>query len=449
MLPYSGLHHLLFSCLAHPLLVMPSANMPGYPMITDIDRAMARLNRDVDFFLTHDRSIINRCDDSVVRDGFIIRLSRGMAPRRARLPLGEKTILAVGPELNSNITIYKDTVATTSPHVGNVRNPGTFDYLKETISTLGRLLGAEQYDLIAHDAHPQFLSTRYARELAEADGATLIPVQHHHAHVAAVTPDPCIGITIDGVGYGTDGTVWGGEIFAGQVPDYERVGHLEVVPMPGGDLATTYPERMLYGILPEPDVEEILLSRGWNDLELDILKAQLDKSLNVALTSSTGRVLDAVSALLGICAEKTYDGEPAMKLESAAIGGRIAEWDLPFCRDAFSKVLSTRELMRRALREYKGTRPGDLQHISDIAASFQYNLARGIASLAIHAANDFDIHLVALSGGVAYNRMIRETIIDQVHHAGLELLINAEYPLGDGCISFGQCRYAAAKVNAA
>ncbi|MDD1709628.1 MAG: carbamoyltransferase HypF [Methanoregulaceae archaeon] len=443
MLPYTGLHHLLFSHLSHPLLVMTSANMPGYPMITDIERAMASLNQNVDFFLSHDRRIVNRCDDSVIRDGFIIRLSRGMAPKRMRLSLGEKTILGVGPELNSNITIYKDNFATTSPHVGNVRNPGTFAYLKETVSTLSRLLGAEEYDLIAHDAHPQFLSTRYARELAEDGGVTLVPVQHHRAHIAAATQDPCIGITIDGVGYGDDGTIWGGEIFAGKIPDYERVGHLEVVPMAGGDLATTYPERILYGILPEPDIEELLLSRGWNDLELDILKAQLDKSLNVALTSSTGRVLDSVSALLGICSEKTYDGEPAMKLESAAIGGRASEWDLSFFRDSSSEVLSTRGLMKRALREYKATQPGNLKKFSDIAASFQYNLARGIAGLAIHAARDCDISLVVLSGGVAYNRMIRETIIDQIHHAGLDLHINAEYPLGDGCISFGQCRYAA------
>lgn len=441
MLPYTGLHHLLFSYLVHPLLVMTSANMPGYPMITDIDRAMARLNRDVDFFLSHDRKIVNRCDDSVVRDGFIIRLSRGMAPKRTGIDLGERTILGVGPELNSNITIYKDHFAITSPHVGNVRNPGTFEYLKETVHTFSKLLGA-QYEVIAHDAHPQFLSTRYARELAETYGAVLVPVQHHRAHIAAATPDPCIGITIDGVGYGDDGTVWGGEVFAGQVPDYERVAHLEVVPMPGGDLATTYPERMLFGILPEAEITEILTSRGWTDLELGILEAQLEKGLNVALTSSTGRVLDSVSALLDICREKTYDGEPAMKLESAAAGGRPHNWDISFFRDGSCEVLSTRGLVRKALEEYIPAQYGDVRKISDIAASFQYNLARGVAGLAIHAARERDIPLVVLSGGVAYNRAIRETITDQVKHAGLDILINADYPLGDGCISFGQCRYA-------
>ncbi|MGD9491441.1 MAG: carbamoyltransferase HypF, partial [Methanoregulaceae archaeon] len=201
MLPYTGLHHLLFRHLRHPLLVMTSANVPGYPMITDLDRVMAAMNGKVDFFLTHDRQIVNRCDDSVVRDGYIIRLSRGIAPKRTRIDLGPGSILGVGPELNSNITIYRDGFCITSPHIGNVRNPRTYEYLRETIERFGTLIGAG-YDLIAHDAHPQFLSTRYARELAESSGSELVPVQHHKAHIAATTRRPCIGIAIDGVGYG-------------------------------------------------------------------------------------------------------------------------------------------------------------------------------------------------------------------------------------------------------
>jgi len=387
---------------------------------------------------------VNRCDDSVVRDGYIIRLSRGMAPRRTSVDLGSPCILAVGPELNSNISIYKDGFCTTSPHIGNVRNPGTFDYLKETVDKLGALLGAE-YDVIAHDAHPQFLSTRYARELAKDTGAELIPVQHHRAHVASSTGRPCIGITIDGVGYGDDGTIWGGEIFAGQTPDFERVAHLEVVPMPGGDLAATYPERMLYGIVPEQAVVEILSSRGWTEVELDILEGQLEKGINVAQTSSTGRVLDSVSALLGICREKTYDGEPAMKLESSAVLGRARVWDLEYHKDGPCEILSTRTLCQRALLEYSLTGHDSTRIVSDIAASFQYNLARGIAGLAIHAARDRDLDLITLSGGVAYNKAIRETLADEVRKGGLVLEINAGYPLGDGCISYGQCLSAGKK----
>ncbi|OPX67821.1 MAG: Acylphosphatase [Methanoregulaceae archaeon PtaB.Bin056] len=441
MLPYTGLHHLLFSRLSHPLLIMTSANMPGYPMITGIDIAMARMHGHVDFFLTHDRQIENRCDDSVVRDGFIIRLSRGMAPKRTAIDLGASSILAVGPELNANVTIYRDGFCTTSPHVGNVRNPQTYAYLQETIENLGRLLGAD-FRYIAHDAHPQFLSTRYARELAELHGAELVPVQHHQAHIAATTTAPCIGIAIDGVGYGEDGTIWGGEVFAGSIPRYERVGHLEVVPMPGGDLATRFPERMLYGILPEQSVGELLASRGWTDVELSVLDAQLTRGINIVPTSSTGRVLDAAAALLGICRERTYDGEPAMKLESFAAGGKAEPWDLEYVRIGGRRVLSTRSLMQRAMAETERVKDQNQRAMRSIAASFQFNLARGIAGIAIHAAFEKDIPIVALSGGVAYNRAIRETIRNLVTGSGLEFRMNPEYPLGDGCISYGQCIYA-------
>jgi len=435
MLPYSGLHHLLFADLAHRLLIMTSANLPGYPMITDVSGALDRLSGMVDYILTHDRRIVNRCDDSVVRDGYIIRLSRGLAPKRSAVDLGDRSILGVGPELNANISIYRGGFCITSPHVGNVRNPRTLAYLQETVERLGGLVGA-RYDRVVHDLHPQFLSTRYAREVAEAVGAELLAVQHHRAHIAAATREECVGIAIDGVGYGDDGTVWGGEVFAGQVPHLDRVAHLEVVPMPGGDLATRYPERMLYGILPTAGVRDMLASRGWSDIELGVLSRQVERGLNVTGTSSTGRVLDAAAALLGICRERTYDGEPAMKLESAAYSGRALAWDLEFLRDGGCEVLSTRSILAEAYRRSAaGERTGD------VAASVQYNLARGVAAMAIRAADELGIPRVALSGGVAYNRAIRETIIGEVRAAGLEVVMNREYPLGDGCISFGQVVY--------
>ena len=442
MLPYTGLHHLLFHYLENPFLVMTSANLPGYPMVTDIDQAMAKMNRNVDYFLTHDRVIVNRCDDSVVRDGYIIRLSRGIAPKRTKIDLGDLAILGVGPELNSNVTVYKDGFTVTSPHVGNVRNPQTFSYLQETVKNLGRLLGAE-YDVIAHDAHPQFLSTRYAQQLAKEFGACLVAVQHHRAHIAATTTKPCIGIAIDGVGYGDDGTVWGGEIFAGQAPDFRRVGHLEVVPMPGGDLATRFPERMLYGILPEEEVLGLFATRGWTDIELGVLKKQLDQNVHISYTSSTGRVLDAVSALLGLCRERTYDGEPAMKLESAAWLGTATPWDLEFITASGAEALSTRALCHEAFSRLVRASPGDRREIDNIAASFQYNLARGIASIATNAAGERGLEDIALSGGVAINSAIRNTIRDEIVKSGYNFVINREYPLGDGCISFGQCISAA------
>jgi hydrogenase maturation protein HypF len=351
----------------------------------------------------------------------------------------------VGPELNSNITIYKGGYAITSPHVGHVRNPPTLAYLEETAERIRSWLGA-RYDIIAHDLHPSFLSTGYARALAEETGAELIPVQHHRAHVAATTLEPCIGITIDGVGYGDDGRVWGGEVFAGQVPHLSRVGHLEEVPMPGGDLATRFPERMLYGILPEERTLGILRERGWTDVQAGVLARQVERGVNVAWTSSTGRVLDAVAALFGICRERTYDGEPAMRLEAAAYGGTPSEWPLEFIQKPGAEVLSTRALVQRALDEYLTARSaggaGEGKTLADIAASVQHNIARGLAHIAIHAAHDTGLTRVALSGGVAYNAVIRETIRKEVEAAGLSLVMNHEYPLGDGCISYGQCIWA-------
>ncbi|MEI7856690.1 MAG: carbamoyltransferase HypF [Methanomicrobiales archaeon] len=446
MLPYTGLHHLLFSYLKNPLLIMTSANMPGYPMITDIDQAMAKLNRDADFFLTHNRTIVNRCDDSVIRDGYIIRLSRGIAPKRTAIDLGNHCILAVGPELNANATIYRNGFAVTSPHVGNVRNPATLEYLQETVRNLQRVLGAE-FDVIAHDLHPQFLSTRFARELAAEHSLELIPVQHHRAHIAAATTEPCIGIAIDGVGYGDDATVWGGEIFSGRVPDLKRVAHLEPVPMPGGDLATKFPERMLYGILPDERILALLAERGWSDIETGVIRKQVASGFNVTRTSSTGRVLDAAAALLGICREKTYDGEPAMKLEAAAYGGRAEAWELVYGKQAGCEILSTRSLMETALDRMQKAPMGDRRAVQNIAASFQYNLSRGIATLAIRAAERDGMQKIAVSGGVAINHAIRETIRSGITSAGLDCIINDQYPPGDGCVSYGQCVYAGKRLG--
>ncbi len=295
--------------------------------------------------------------------------SPGGSPRNGRPSiLGPRCILGVGPELNANATIYKGGFAVTSPHVGNVRNPATLEYLQETVAKLSRLLGAE-YDVVAHDLHPQFLSTRFAKEIAEERGLGLVPVQHHRAHIAATTTEPCIGIAIDGVGYGDDGTVWGGEVFAGQVPDLTRVAHLEPVAMPGGDLATRFPERMLYGILPDEECLALLRRRGWSDVELGVIKKQVATKFNVTMTSSTGRVLDAASALLGICRERTYDGEPAMKLEAAAVGGTAEAWEPVFSTVGGCECLSTRAILKTALSRFSRAPAGDKNAVRDIAAS--------------------------------------------------------------------------------
>lgn len=434
MFPYTALHHLLFLNLKSPLLVMTSANVPGTPMITDTETIFRKMKGVVSYILTHNRDIVNRCDDSVVRDGYIIRLSRGFAPLRTKIDLGKKHILGVGPELNANVSLYKDKFLITSPHIGNIRNPETVLYLKETIEKLTSLTAAKP-EIIAHDLHPQFLSTKTAQEIADETNAVLCPVQHHCAHIAAATQEDVVGIAIDGVGYGDDGTVWGGEILTGNPLDgYVRRAHLEPVVMPGGDLATKFPERMLYGILPTEQTKSLLLSRGWSEPAVKILEQMTERRFNSPITTSAGRVLDAASALLGICRERTYDGEPSMELEAFAARGVAQPMDIVISYDANgSAVLSTSSLLSEAFSMME-----DGIDICDIAASVQETLAKGIARLAIIAAETTGMGKAALSGGVAINRTIRERITDELARIGMPCIINSRYPLGDGNISAGQ-----------
>lgn len=434
MLPYTGLHHLLFTHLQHPLLVMTSANAPGTPMITKTSYISERMGDVAEYILSHDREIVNRCDDSVVRDGYIIRLSRGLAPLRTAMDLGDRQILGVGPELNANATIYKGGFVVTSPHIGNIRNPPTVAYLEETIEKLTSLTGAKP-GIIAHDLHPQFLSTRLAHTLAEEWGAVLCPVQHHRAHIASVTTEEVVGIAIDGVGYGDDATIWGGEILTGSPGEgYTRTGHLEQVLMPGGDLATKFPERMLYGILPDAETLSLLSERGWDDTSLRVLEQQTEKRFNCPATTSTGRVLDAAAALLGVCRERTYDGEPSMVLEAYAARGTPQPLEVRIVSGRNgADVLLTSEILREGRAMIKRG-----VSVPYTAATMQTALAKGIAELALRSAEKTGISTAALSGGVAINRSIRETILAELADAGVRCLTNPRYPFGDGCISCGQ-----------
>lgn len=434
MLPYTGLHHLLFTHLQHPLLVMTSANAPGTPMITKTSYISERMGDVAEYILSHDREIVNRCDDSVVRDGYIIRLSRGLAPLRTAMDLGDRQILGVGPELNANATIYKGGFVVTSPHIGNIRNPPTVAYLEETIEKLTSLTGAKP-GIIAHDLHPQFLSTRLAHTLSEEWGAVLCPVQHHRAHIASVTTEEVVGIAIDGVGYGDDATIWGGEILTGSPGEgYTRTGHLEQVLMPGGDLATKFPERMLYGILPDAETLSLLSERGWDDTSLRVLEQQTEKRFNCPATTSTGRVLDAAAALLGICRERTYDGEPSMVLEAYAARGTPQPLEVRIVSGRNgADVLLTSEILREGRAMIKRG-----VSVPYTAATMQTALAKGIAELALRSAEKTGISTAALSGGVAINRSIRETILAELADAGVRCLTNPRYPFGDGCISCGQ-----------
>lgn len=452
MLPYTGLHYLLFAHLTFPL-VMTSANMPGRPMLIENREIEERLEGIADDFLLHDREIVARCDDSVLRYSLgwrFIRRSRGWVPTPLELDLGEEPILALGAELNNTFTLYLDRRCYLSQHIGHVDDLETFQFLREAIAHLLAITGAKLPRVVACDLHPRFLTTRLARELGEK----VIPVQHHHAHIAAVLGEhgleKAVGIAVDGVGYGTDGQIWGGEVLLAERADFRRIGGLRSVPMAGGDLATRFPARMAAGLLFAAGVrgpelagllQENLLFRSPRELEL--VERQLERGLNLFWTSSAGRFLDAVSALLGVCSERTYEGEPAMKLEAAARGGRPIELELPFALEEGRRVLDTPALFLRLLElKVKGR-----HRLADLAATAQWALAAGLARLAVQAARENGLPAIALAGGVAYNEAITHIIKSEVEQAGLRLYVNEKVPCGDGGVSFGQAVVAGTRLQ--
>jgi hydrogenase maturation protein HypF len=456
MLPYSGIHYLLFHYSHEPALVMTSANFPGEPMEISNEKVTQRLADVVDYFLLHNRKICARCDDSVVRivddNSAFLRRSRGYTPTPISLPFSsKKTIVAVGPELMSTSSILRDEKCYLSQHIGDVRSPESLDFLREAIWHLIKLLGAEKIDAIACDLHPLFLSRRVASELSKHFKAPIFEVQHHHAHLASlmvesgVKPEEkIVGITCDGVGFGADGNPWGGEILLADYRKFVRVGHLEPQPMPGGDLCTQMYGRMLQGILYgevlDDELRDFLLNnclRGFSrgTLEIQTVFKQLERRINTPFTTSTGRLLDAVSCLLGICYKKTYEGEGALKLEAAAARGKPMDMYVPLQIERWNKklVLLTSPIVQKFMEllidGYKS---------NDLARLFQETLARGIGTIAVRAANELGVKKIGFTGGVAYNDAITKGVRSQVEKEGLLFLRHKRVPSGDGGISFGQ-----------
>jgi len=451
MLPYTGLHHLLFAWVDFPL-VMTSANLPGRPMLIENGEIERRLEGIADDLLLHDREIVARCDDSVLRrsgGGWrLIRRSRGWVPAPLEIDLGEEKLLALGAELNNTFALYFDERCYLSQHIGHVDDLETFQFLREALDHLLQITGQDLPKIVACDLHPQFLTTRLAEELGER----IIRVQHHHAHIAAVLGEygleRAVGIAVDGVGYGSDDHIWGGEVLVAARADFTRVGGLRSVPMPGGDLATRFPARMVAGFLYHEGLRSEELLRILEKLhfrspqEPGLVIKQLERGLNVFWTSSAGRFLDAVSALLGVCWERTYEGEPAMKLEAAARGGKVIEVELPFAVEDDRRVLDTPALFLKLL-ELKEQGHAE----ADIAATAQWALAEGLAQIALEAAREQGIEEVVLGGGVAYNDAITSLIKDEVERAGLRFYLNEKVPCGDGGVSFGQAVVAGARLQ--
>jgi len=444
MLPYTGLHYMLFDAVDDAAFVMTSANPPNQPIVKDNEEALKTLGNAVDYFLFHDRQIAYRCDDSVLRmhgkRQVFIRRSRGYAP--TPIILREKTrrcIVGLGGELNDTSCILLENKAFVSPHIGDVENIETESFLRNTIEHLTRLTNSK-IEAVACDLHPKFTTTKLAHQLAEENNWQLVQVQHHHAHIAALMAEHNIkemmGICCDGYGYGTDGEAWGGEILlcTEGTEGFKRLAHLEKQPLAGGDLATRYPLRVAAGILSKRmKIEDWLLENAQRfpcgKEETLILVDQLRKGFGVSETTSCGRVLDAIAAILGICYERTYEGEPAMKLESAAIDGK--------------DVLSLEPTIENGILEttwmvYEVFANREKYSKTDLAYSAHAYLARGLATLAIENVAKNDVKAIGFSGGAACNGILASIMRKTVKDAGLQFVVHSAVPPGDGGVSFGQ-----------
>jgi len=463
MLPYSGIHCLLFDYLREPALVMTSANFPGEPMVVSNREAFERLRGVADYFLLHNREIWARCDDSVLRviDGHptFLRRSRGYVPMPIALPFSSRRrVVAVGPELASTASILKEDKCYPTQHLGDIETPESLTFLRNALKHMMKLIRVSKPDTVACDLHPGFLSRTIALELVEESGAQLVEVQHHHAHLASLMAESgvepgekVVGIVCDGYGYGSDGTPWGGEILVAGYGDSQRVGHLEPQPMPGGDLCAYRYGRMLQGILygemPKEELRRFLLencSEGFSmgEREIEIVFNQLERGIYTPLTTSAGRLLDAVSCLLGCAYRRTYEGEGAMKLEAAAARGEPRPIDLPIEVDEHDDmlVLKTSQMVRRILELRRGRGREVLAH------AFQEALAEGLAEMAIRAAEDRGLGMVGFTGGVAYNDTMTQIIRKRIEERGYRFLHHRKVPCGDGGLSLGQAAVAALKA---
>lgn len=449
MLPYTPLHYLLFHEAAgrpvgtdwlqqlHPLLlVMTSANPGGEPLVIDNREALTRLAGIADAFLLHDRDILVRCDDSVTRASppVFVRRGRGYTPKAIRLPRAGPSVLALGGWFKNTVCATRGDEAFVSQHLGDLENAAACGFHEEATAHLLSILELEP-EIVAHDLHPDFHSTRFAQAFAAQRGIPTLAVQHHQAHLAAVAAEhghagPLLGLALDGVGLGSDGQPWGGELLFLEGTAFSRLGHLATLPLPGGDRAAREPWRMGAAVLHR---------LGWTD---EIPRRFPDRPLAPALaallagggrgteTSSLGRVFDAAAALLGVALDSGFEGHAAMLLESrASAHGPASPWDGAW-RIAADGTLDLLPLLAR-LADWRGG-------VDEAAARFHASLAAALAQWATHAARERNTSVVALAGGCLLNRVLALELCRRLESAGLTVLTARQLPPGDGGLSLGQ-----------
>ena len=462
MLPYTPLHHLLLR-EGFTALVMTSGNLSEEPIAIDNDEALQRLAGIADYFLVHDRDILLRSDDSVVRilgsNSLPIRRSRGYVPVPVLLKHDVPQILACGGELKNTVCLTKGRNAFLSQHVGDLENLETLSFFEECIDHLKRILQIKP-TAVAYDLHPRYLSTQWAKNQTEV---RLIGVQHHHAHIAACLAEngatgPVIGLALDGTGYGSDGNVWGGEVLVADTKNFQRAAHFEYVPMPGGEKAIKEPWRMALSYLNHAYGQSLwqLPIEFVDNLDKDTAQLVLqaaNKRINTPLTSSLGRLFDGIAALLGIQNKAAFEGQAAMELEMAMYqrpsgpgndtDSYATESHYMFSLDEKNGVFHIRlgEAIRQIVRDIEA---GVV--IPTISLRFHYSLVCVLAEICDILRDRTGINVVAMSGGCFQNRYLSLSLPKQLLQNGFETLMHSIVPPNDGGLALGQAVVADAKV---
>jgi hydrogenase maturation protein HypF len=452
MLPYMPVHYLLFERLEIPAIVLTSGNLSDEPVIIDNNDAIEHLGPVADAFLIYNREIYNRTDDSVMMftggQGRLIRRSRGFAPSPVNLPVEVDGIFAAGAELVNCFCLGKDRKAIMSQHIGDLKNLETLDFYTESLGRFQRLFRIRPA-LVVCDLHPDYLSTRFAEAYATMNGdLPLIRVQHHYAHIAACMAEygldeKVIGISMDGVGYGSDGNIWGFEVMLCDLQDFERKNHLEYIPQPGGDKATFEPWRMALAYLyqyVDHDIEllDLPIIGQIGPENVYIVKTAIANNINAPLTSSAGRLFDGIAAMTGLCLNSAFHAEAPMRLEN------IIDRDEKGCYDFLAgDTIDPGPMIREIVRDINNTvSPGK------ISSKFHRSIVNIIIQEANKLRSESGINKVVLSGGTFQNRFIISETMKGLFDNNFLVFTPCDYPSNDGGIALGQLMIAAKRLSA-
>ena len=442
MLPYMPFHYQLFEHIKLPAIVLTSGNISDEPILIDDTLALNELGPISDAVITYNRHIHNRTDDSVAfvagKKERLIRRSRSYAPSPVQLKLNVEGILAAGAELVNCFCIGKGQQAIMSQHIGDLKNLETLEFYTESIERFQRLFRFKP-ELVVMDMHPDYLSSRFAQDLGIATTA----VQHHHAHIASCMAEhqldeKVIGVSFDGTGYGTDGHVWGGEFMVCDLVDFERITHFEYIPQPGGDAVTKHPWRMMLSFLFHYFGAHItdkfpFLFEGIDPDEIEMVLFMLKNKINTPLTSSSGRIFDAVSALLGVCRNSTYHAEAPMRLEAIANSHETGTYSF-----TNNGTISLKPAFEEMITDLSTQ-----MDITTISGKFHNTIVHIILENARKIAQETGIKKIALSGGTFQNRLILEKAEQSLSANGFQVFSQSSIPSNDGGIALGQLAIAA------